>query len=130
MKSLKIILAIIIIVVFTIIILKQSITKNVYKKDIRTKTIEQIQNYGPKPKNVTYGPEYGNIIYLPSGYDYYFEGATEPYCYSNSDGLENCGEKGEDATGTFGNSPSNKKLRFKSQNNKRGNLNIIFIKQN
>lgn len=104
-------------------------TKSKETKDNNKNKTEQTQSYGPKPIRVTYGPGYGDIVYLPSGYDYYFEGATEPYCYSNSDGLENCGEKGEDATGTFGNSPSNKKLRFKSRNNKYGSLDIILIKQ-
>jgi hypothetical protein len=85
--------------------------------------------YPPKPKHVSYGPDYGDIIYLPSGFDYYFEGATEPYCYKNASNQENCGEKGEDATGTFGDSQSNKSLRFKSQNGKHGYLDIILIKK-
>jgi hypothetical protein len=77
---------------------------------------------------VTYGPEYGEAVDLPSGFDYYFEGATEPYCYSNKNGQENCGERGEDATGTFGDTPANKRLIFKSQNGVNGQLKIILTK--
>jgi len=87
------------------------------------------KDYTLKPRLISYGPNYGDITYLPSGFNYYFEGATEPYCYMNGDNNENCGEKGEDATGTFGDSASNKKLRFKSKNGKNGTLYIIFIKQ-
>lgn len=92
-----------------------------------TQQIEQSPGY-KAPRIVRYGPEYGEISYLPSGYDYYFDGATEPYCYTNGN-LINCGERNEDATGTFGNDRANKKLRFKSQNGKHGTLKIIFIKQ-
>lgn len=95
--------------------------------DNKPTQIEQSPGY-KAPRIVRYGPEYGEISYLPSGYDYYFDGATEPYCYTNGN-LVACGERNEDATGTFGNDRVNKKLRFKSQNGKHGTLKIIFIKQ-
>ncbi len=89
----------------------------------------QVQQPYTKSVSVNYGSEYGDFIYLPSGFDYFFEGASEPYSYTNGN-LEARGEKGEDATGTFGDNPSNKKLRFKSTNGEKGNLKIILTKKN
>ena len=79
--------------------------------------------------NVHYGSSYGQIYYLPSGYDFNLRGATEPYCYTNGNHEEAYGEIGEDASGTFGNNPANKKLRFKSQNGRTGELIIVLTKQ-
>lgn len=90
---------------------------------------EQSNQSYKRIKHVTYGPELGDEIKLPTGFDYYFEGATQPYCYFNANGMKACGEAGEDATGTMGNGSANKKLRFQSQNNEKGELDIILIKR-
>lgn len=99
------------------------------EKDTETKKEEIVGTHITKSIYVKYGPEFKDITYLPSGFDYYFEGATEPYCYINKNGCGNCGEKNEDATGNCGDGPQNKALRFKSQNGKSGHLKIILIKK-
>lgn len=130
--SMKGLLLMIPIIIFGIIIMKflfSSSGEKTENQNNNTSNNTTEKAYMLKPKHVNYGPNYDNIIYLPSGFDYYFDGATEPYCYSNKNNEEACGEKGEDVSNELGNSSANKSLRFKSQNGKNGYLDIILIKK-
>lgn len=97
------------------------------KQGKKTPQTEQPAQSYSKKIHVTYGPEYGEETYLPSGFDFFFEGATEPYCCTNSNNQEECGKKGEDITDRLGNSKTNKTLKFKSSGGEKGELTIVLI---
>ncbi len=92
------------------------------------------QQYSPSQSNkysdritVQYGPNYGNIVNIPSGCNFFFISATRAYCCL-SGSAEVCGIAGEDASVRLDDSHANMNLRFKSTDGGNGSL-IIIVTQ-
>ena len=75
-------------------------------------------------KTITFGPQYGEKVYLETGKNISFEEATEPYCIMNANNEEFCANKGGDPGLPRGS--QNMKLQFKSQNDNNGSVVITF----
>lgn len=80
-------------------------------------------------RNISFGGNYDEAIFIPARRYYIFVGATTPYCVINGNGNEFCGEKNEDISDQMGDTPSNKKIRVKSQNGNQGSVTIEIYTQ-
>ena len=136
MSSLKIVLVVIVgLALLTILFRSCSGDTSPSSNDGRNSNESSSQQSNPPEEKkvvevrpISFGGEYGEIVYLPSQIRFSFWSATEPYCVKDKAGNEYCGKKGQDITSNMPISSDNEELRFKSSNGKTGSI-IIKIKE-